>query len=406
MEIHELNTKALSSPAYVAADDGDDTYKFDFNAVKTQTDSQIAGLNTSVTGLESDVSGLEDRPKIWYGTSVTTSSDVVKEVTCADFVLKNGDYLVVLFSQDNNVDTPKLNVNSTGAYYVVNGIHGRPFNFDAGTSFMFRIRYQSNVNEWYFDNIGAYNGSGTSFQAGTIEQLETGTDVSNRVWKPKTLHDYVADAVVVSGGAAPSTAIPSMDGTGYAGTSNLFARGDHRHPKDTTKADKATTVTNVAFDSENARITKTINGNTSKVINMTELKTALDLNNVINVEQAPKATAVTDVEWDTSAYKLTKTINGVTSDISILPGLLNRGTITAFDNATTTGFYTYSSSATNRPPISAGGACLVLHASNAFITQICFPNRSSSTATPTFYIRRSYSAGNWQAWYQIVPTAT
>ena len=39
-------------------------------------------------------------------------------------------------------------------------------------------------------------------------------------------------------GAAASTTTPKMDGTAEIGTEMAFARGDHRHPSDTTKVDK------------------------------------------------------------------------------------------------------------------------------------------------------------------------
>lgn len=42
--------------------------------------------------------------------------------------------------------------------------------------------------------------------------------------------------------AKPSSANPQMDGTASAGSSALYARGDHVHPSDTAKADKATTL--------------------------------------------------------------------------------------------------------------------------------------------------------------------
>lgn len=40
-------------------------------------------------------------------------------------------------------------------------------------------------------------------------------------------------------GAAASTTVPLMDGTAATGTELAFARGDHRHPSDTAKLDKA-----------------------------------------------------------------------------------------------------------------------------------------------------------------------
>lgn len=73
---------------------------------------------------------------------------------------------------------------------------------------------------------------------------------------------------------APSDAAPLMDGTASAGTSSLFSRGDHVHPSDTTKADKSSTVTNVTFDTTNG-FRKTINGSTTTIATVANLKSAL-----------------------------------------------------------------------------------------------------------------------------------
>lgn len=43
------------------------------------------------------------------------------------------------------------------------------------------------------------------------------------------------------GSVAPSTVPPLMDGTASPGSSNLYSRGDHVHPKDTSKLDKSST---------------------------------------------------------------------------------------------------------------------------------------------------------------------
>lgn len=61
---------------------------------------------------------------------------------------------------------------------------------------------------------------------------------------------------------------PAMDGTASAGALNTYSRGDHVHPSDNTKADKATTVTNVAYDSTNQKLTQTINGIVSDIISL------------------------------------------------------------------------------------------------------------------------------------------
>lgn len=46
-------------------------------------------------------------------------------------------------------------------------------------------------------------------------------------------------------GAAPSASTPLMDGTGSAGTSANYARGDHRHPSDTSKANTSGTYSDL-----------------------------------------------------------------------------------------------------------------------------------------------------------------
>lgn len=47
----------------------------------------------------------------------------------------------------------------------------------------------------------------------------------------------------VPAGAAPSSTSPNMDGTASVGTETAYARGDHRHPSDTSKQD---TITDLA----------------------------------------------------------------------------------------------------------------------------------------------------------------
>ena len=58
-------------------------------------------------------------------------------------------------------------------------------------------------------------------------------------------------------GAAASTTTPLMDGTAAVGTELAFARGDHRHPSDTSKADKVSNATtgNLAALDANGNLT-------------------------------------------------------------------------------------------------------------------------------------------------------
>ena len=52
----------------------------------------------------------------------------------------------------------------------------------------------------------------------------------------------------VPDGATASTSTPLMDGTGAVGTSTTFARGDHVHPSDSSKANAADVYTKTEID--------------------------------------------------------------------------------------------------------------------------------------------------------------
>lgn len=69
--------------------------------------------------------------------------------------------------------------------------------------------------------------------------------ISNIVSVPYKTSDLTNDSGFVTTsdipeGASASSTTPKMDGTASVGTETAFARGDHRHPSDTTKVDKVT----------------------------------------------------------------------------------------------------------------------------------------------------------------------
>lgn len=66
---------------------------------------------------------------------------------------------------------------------------------------------------------------------------------------------YACSRMGVDGSGTPATATPLMDGVGAVGTSNNFAREDHVHPSDTTKA-------NVTALTKTTDITITLAANT------------------------------------------------------------------------------------------------------------------------------------------------
>lgn len=73
-------------------------------------------------------------------------------------------------------------------------------------------------------------------------------------------------------GAAASTTVPKMDGTATTGTELAFARGDHVHPKDTTKADLASPD----FTGTPTAPTASAGTNTTQIATTAFVKTAVD----------------------------------------------------------------------------------------------------------------------------------
>ena len=73
MQIHDLNTKALTNPAYVAFDDGEDTYKTEFNeCVENAANAAVAAADLT----ENEVaftSGDAASPTAWTAVDVLTS---------------------------------------------------------------------------------------------------------------------------------------------------------------------------------------------------------------------------------------------------------------------------------------------------------------------------------------------
>lgn len=73
------------------------------------------------------------------------------------------------------------------------------------------------------------------------------SEILNKPTIPSKTSDLQNDSGYITSsdipeGAAASTTVPKMNGTASVGTEMAFARGDHVHPSDTSKADKATTL--------------------------------------------------------------------------------------------------------------------------------------------------------------------
>lgn len=79
-------------------------------------------------------------------------------------------------------------------------------------------------------------------KTGVVAVLPTGGS-SNQVLAKSSGTNYAVKWMTVSSPSASSTT-PSMDGTAAVGTATTYARADHVHPTDTSRAAKITEVTN------------------------------------------------------------------------------------------------------------------------------------------------------------------
>ncbi len=153
------------------------------------------------------------------------------------------------------------------------------------------------VNQNAFSKVKVTTSGGTSTsidadaKADTLE-IVAGTNIT-------ITPDATNDKITISASdqsIEAATATPEMDGTAAVGSSTKYAREDHVHPSDTSKANVSTTVTNVAWDGTNKKLTKTINGTTTDVVTASTLKSGLSLSksdvglgNVTNDAQIPIA---------------------------------------------------------------------------------------------------------------------
>lgn len=94
MEIHELNTKTLTDPAYVAFDDGTDTYKVEFNdTVESAAQAAVAeaDLTQNTVGF---TSGDSLSPSGWTSVSqITANSTLATLFNRISTMVKNVRYI-------------------------------------------------------------------------------------------------------------------------------------------------------------------------------------------------------------------------------------------------------------------------------------------------------------------------
>lgn len=133
---------------------------------------------------------------------------------------------------------------------------------------------------------------------------------------PKKTSDLINDNGFITQGQVPesakaSTTTPKANGTAAVGTETSFARGDHVHPSDTTKAGKATTlagygITDAYTKTEvDAKLTSAVKYKGTKTT-YSELPTSGnvtgDMWNITNADASKGVRAGDNVVWNGSAW--------------------------------------------------------------------------------------------------------
>lgn len=164
---------------------------------------------------------------IYYGTSTTTASTQTKKTTISEITsLATGLCVRIKFSNAQTYNgQPKLQINSLTATNIVR----------LGTTAAARYEWQAGeVVDFVYDGTNFVIQDGamatTTYYGQTI--LYSGTD--------STSEDMAATAkavnTVYSAIPSASTTSPSMDGTASYGSGTTWARADHVHPTDTSRA--------------------------------------------------------------------------------------------------------------------------------------------------------------------------
>lgn len=231
-----------------------------------------------------------DELKVYYGVCPTAAATGTKIVTTdrGDFALEAGALVYVKFDATNTATVMYLNVDGTGAVQVRNfGMYSDHIwrngeivacLYDGTYWYMPGTRRANStyagivtLTDSVWDGGRAdYEGQAASGKAvrtayeradeaytladGKQDALtfdSTPTAGSNN---PVTSDGIKAaiDAIQPGGGGTPSTTTPLMDGTAAVGSETAYARGDHRHPTDTSRAPTSHRSTGTTYGAGNA----------------------------------------------------------------------------------------------------------------------------------------------------------
>ena len=230
---------------------------------------------------------------------------------------------------------------------------------------------------------------------------------------------------------APSTTTPKMDGTASVGTETSFARGDHRHPTDTTRAstDVATTSANgLMSSSDKTKLDGIASG--AQVNSITGVKgnaesnyrtgnvniTPANVGAVPTTQKINNKTLSSDVTLNASDIPNDSTVSGTKVDdaLDTLGGILSgidysnvQSVTTANENVndyTNGGIFYFSGSytPTNKPSDSGTFGFLVVIKGSSLARMVQYWVDTTSSANAMWMRSNSTSTVSWGDWKKFV----
>lgn len=201
--------------------------------------TELAAVKVRVTKLENDVKDLVVPEWAQQASKPSYTLDEIPDGTnrrLSNFVSKTLKINGHALTEDITLTAADLGITAQNAFNAIK-VGNLTINADTGKNTL-ELVAGSNV---------------TLTPDTTNNKLSVAVSVPTKISELENDEGFLT-ALDVPEGAAASTTTPLMDGTASVGTQLAFARGDHRHPSDTTKADLANTITDVSYDAVNKRL--------------------------------------------------------------------------------------------------------------------------------------------------------
>ena len=188
-----------------------------------------------------------NRTKLYTASCTTAASTAAKVATLdddTDFSLTAGVMVAVRFTYGNSATTPTLRVDgsttgtaktiaipsSVTAFTTGNGTTYNSWGARETILFTYTGTYWTHLPSGYLGYLAYALADGKQASIGTTSGILKG-DGSGNISAAVSGTDYALPSAIPSA----YTSTPEMDGTGSAGSSTSYAKGDHVHPTDTTR---------------------------------------------------------------------------------------------------------------------------------------------------------------------------